>query len=708
MDVLNKLMSGLKKSVVVDAQDAAFIAGNESIDSAIEPMIESKRSALIADITAAFESLALGEENVEFKPHQIAAAEAVALSAVDPLGTLNRIVKKGRSEVQAAGESVIVDTTRYMDDFIPDNKLTVGNEAFDGQDVSSSLFFSVVFNALTIEQDAVTSLFYPIVVIDNNKTGATVTAKVASIMSTVKRDVSGKPIELKKDSIIKNLNNTKLFTLDSNRLYPVLENDDDGRLLHPTDVAGITRQVEVFDGVTIETAPFKTEVEVDVLGSAQTDELINRGAMDQNDALTAHLNVETLYFEVKGKDADDNDVTEYHKREVQGLPAVFTLTPTGHNKDLQLDYKTKTIAWVGGKITQADGTPTKIADLANLTAGYTVKFKVNLKGDANTQTGSVEVFPLKTGLAEVLDASGNAIATDSDVYTKMAAIFNPAKVVGFDLEAYATNTNARFRGKMLTTDTYTTIYTVPVRAKLREVTAVFNDGDDGDVAGLLGQIQFNKQALTKVGLLELNSALTILENISYDTEDFGISSKLVSKASHRESVDLTTLVDGLTSSDREADIKAALKLKIRNTALALYTASGYNKTFEATRPGVKPTVIIGTDTNIGMYVSNFSDEIFNYVVATSNDNLMTGKLFLSFGNAGASRNKLADPLSFGVCFWSPETVISLQRQENGSIVQETISMPRYKHQTLMPILGLLEISGVEEVSGKLAQLNQAV
>ena len=707
MDVLNKLMSGLKKSVVVDAQDAAFIAGNEAIDSAIEPMIESKRSSLTADVTAAFESLALGEDTVEFKPHQIAAAEAVALSAVDPLGTLNRIVKKGRADIQAAGESVIVDTTRYMDDFIPDNKLTIGNEAFDGQDVSSSLFFSVVFNALTIEQDAVTSLFYPIVVIDSNKTGATVTAKVASIMSTVKRDVSGKPIELKKDSIIKNLNNTKLFTLDSNRLYPVLENDE-GRLLHPAGVTGITRQVEVFDGVTIETAPFKTEVEVDVLGSAQTDELINRGAMDQNDALTAHLNVETLYFEVKGKDADGNDITEYHKREIQGLPAVFTLTPTGHNKDLQLDYKTNTIAWVGGKIMQADGTPTQIADLANLTAGYTVKFKVNLKGDANTQSGSVEVFPVKTGLADVLDASGNAVATDSDVYTKMAAIFNPAKVVGFDLEAYATNTNARFRGKMLTTDTYTTIYTVPVRAKLREVTSVFNDGDDGDTAGLLGQIQFNKQALTKVGLLELNSALTILENISYDTDDFGISSKLVSKASHRESVDLANLVDGLTSSDREADIKAALKLKIRNTALALYTASGYNKTFEATRPGVKPTVIIGTDTNIGMYVSNFSDEIFNYVVATSKDNLMTGKLFLSFGNSGASRNKLADPLSFGVCFWSPETVISLQRQENGSIVQETISMPRYKHQTLMPILGLLEITGVEEVSGKLAQLNQAV
>ncbi|RLF28599.1 MAG: hypothetical protein DRN14_03885 [Thermoplasmata archaeon] len=709
MEILEHLLNGLKKSVVVSGSDTGYIAGTESIDEAIRPMVEGKRSALIADVTAAFESIALDEDiGTSFKPHQVAAASAVALAAVDPIGTLNKIVTKGRADVTAVGESIIVDTTSYMADFIPDNKLTVGNEAFDGQDLSASLFSSIVFNALTIEQDAVTNLFYPIVVMDSNKTGATVTAKVASIMSTVKRDISGKPIELKKESIIKNLNNTKLFTLDSNRLYPVLENDSDGRLLNPAGVSGVTRQVEVFDGVTIETAPYKTQVAVDVLGSAQTDELINRGAMDQNDSLTAHLNVEVLYFAVTGKDINDATITEYHKRIITGLPAIFTLTPTGHNKDLQLDYKTRSITWTGGKVFKADGTPTAIVDLLNLTAGYNVKVAVNLKGDANTQTGSVEVFPVKVAMDSVLDASGNAISIDSATYIKMADIFNITKVEGFDLEAFATNTNARFRGKMLTTDTYTTVYTVPVRAKLREVTAVFNNGSDGDTAGLLGQIQFNKQALTKVGLLELNTALTVLENVSADTEDYGISSRLVSKASHRESVDLTTIVDGLTSSDREADIKAALRLKIKNTALALYSTSGYNKTLEATRPGVKPTVIIGTDTNIGMYVSSFSDEIFNYEVATSNDVLMDGKLFLSFGSMGTNRNKLGDPLSFGVCFWSPETVISLQRQESGAVVQETISMPRYKHQTLMPILGLLEISGVEEVTGKIAQLNKGV
>ena len=710
MNVLENLFDSLRKTVTLDSDSAGFIAGNESIDSALEPVILGKRVSLQADVVAAVEALAIGDEPISFKPYQLEAAKAVALGAVDPIATINNFARKGRAAIDtvAGNEVIMVDTTSYTPDFIPDNKLTVGNEAFDGQDVSASLFFSVVFNTLTIEQDAVNSLFYPIVIMDSNKVGATVTSKVASIMTTVKRDTSGKPIELKKESIIKNLNNTKMFTLDSNRLYPVLENDSENRLLNPEGVNGLTRQVEVFEGVEITTAPFKTGVAFDVLGLAQTDELISRGAMDFTDALTAHVVVESLYFKLVGKNADDDEITEYHKRDIMGLPASFTYTPRGNSKDLQLDYKTTSIAWVGGKITKADGRPTEIKDLLDLPAGYTAKLAINLKGDANTQTGTAELFPVKIELAGVADAVGNPIDNTSDLYAKMNAIIGGAKNEGVDLEAYATNTNARFRGKMLTTDTFTYGYTVPVRTKLREITSVYNDGPDGDTAGLLAQIQFNKQALTKHGLLELNNALTVLENVAFDTMDFGISSELVNKASHREAVDLSTIVDGLTSSDREADIKAALKLKIRNIALKLYNNSGYNKSFEATRPGTKPTIIIGTDTNIGVYVSSYSDEVFNYEVATSNDNLMTGKLFMSFGSTSASKNKIADPLAFGVCWWSPETVISLQRQEAGTVVQETISMPRYKHQTLMPILGLLEVSGVEEVSGKLAQLNETV
>jgi len=430
--------------------------------------------------------------------------------------------------------------------------------------------------------------------------------------------------------------------------------------------------------------------------------------MDETDSLNGALSVEKLYFKVAGKDSGGNDVVEYHARDIKGLPAVFTYTPTGHNKSMQLDYKTESLAWIGGKITKADGTPTAIADLADLPAGYVAKLGINLKGDADAQYGTVELFPVKIELVGVLDAAGNELADTDAIYTKVKAILGAAALEGYDLEAYANNTNARFRGKLLTTDRYTHIYGVPIRAKLRELTAVFDDGDDGDTPGLIAQIQFNKQALSKYGLLELINTATILQNVSDDTEDYGISSKLVRKASVREALDLTTIVNSLKSSDREEDIKSALKLKVKNVAVSLYINSSYNKTFEALYPGVKPTVIIGIDTNIGRFLDSFEDEVFKYEVAVSNDVLMSGNMFISFGVMGPNRNKEANPLNFGVCFWSPETVIAFQRQDNGKLAQETISMPRFKHQTLLPILGLLEVSGVEEVSGNIPVNTKAV
>jgi len=697
---INDVLDKLRSSVKLDKDKAGLIAGTESVDQMMMPVVDEARSTLLADIDFALDSLSTGNEEIVFTDAQKEAAKKVALLAVDPLATLKKYTTKGREDIDVAGESMTIDTRNFMDEFIPDQELMAGIESFDGQDVSSSLFFSIVYNTLSIKQDAVSELFYPIVVIDPNKMGATVTAKITNIMQAVKRDVTGRPVDFKKQSIVKQLNNTELFTLDANRLYPVYSTDTADKLV---DEAGAKREVTVGDGIKITTAPIKAGTAVDLLGIAQNDELLSKGYMDETDALSGHLAIEALYFHVKGKDAGDNEITELHKKEITGLPAVFTYTPTGHHKDLQLDYKTDSLAWVGGNVTKADGTPTQIVDLANLPQGYTVKLRINLKGDSNTQTAKTLVNMFEMEMVGLLDANGNAVSETDELYTKVKAIFDATTFAGYDIEAFATNSNARFRGKLLTTDVYTTVYTIPVRTKVREVTAVFQNGDDGDVAGLIGQIEFNKRALSKFGLLELNNTAAVLENLSEDTEAYGISSKLVNKAFSRETVDLTTIVDSLKSGERVEDIKEALKLKIRNTAIDLYVRSNYNLAFETIYPNVKPTVIIGVDTNIGRFVESFEDEVFNYKVAVSNDTLINGKIFMSFGIMGANRNKVADPLNFGVCFWSPEVVLTLQRQENGTIKQESISMPRFKHQTLMPILGMLEVTGVEEVSGKLPQ-----
>lgn len=703
MNVISRIIGKLQETVNVEADYAGAIAGTEDVAASVMPVVESKRHELDASIEAALESLAIDKDSpIELEPHQIEIAKSVAKYALDPIGYLNQVSKNGRGEVEVAGESKTIDTAMFREDVYSDNDIAAAIEAFDSEKIGPSLFFSIVFNTLSIKQDPVAELFYPIVPIEPTQNGGTVKATIVNIMETVKRDISGKPTEIKKTSIVKELNNTELFTLDSNRIYPNKKNDEEDK--YTLRGPGVEREVEVQDGVKITTAPLKTNVEASILGISQTKELIANGLMDETDALSSHLAIDGLYFNIHGKDKDGNEIDETHKREIHGLPATFTYTPTGHNKDLQLDYKTDSFAWIGAKILKADGTKTNIKDLQDLPAGYTVKLRVNLKGDANAQSGNVVVYPVKMEMAGLKDASGNDVPETSDLYVKMKKIFDDvkSKVIGWDPDSYVTNSNARFRGKLLTTDTYTTIYTVPVRTKIREITPIFKNGDDSDQAGLIGQINWNRRALSKAGLMELNKTAVVLANLSEDTEAYGISNKLVKKTLITDTLDLTKIVDSLKSSERVDDIVSAIKLTIRNNATELYIRSNYNFAHEAdaTVSGTKPTVIVGVDTNIGRFLGDFSDELFNYKVSVSPDSLVHGKVFISFGVMGARRNKETHPLNFGVCFWSPEAMISLQRQEKGTIKQETMSMARYVHQTIMPILAVLEVTGVDEVSGK--------
>jgi len=712
MDAISAIVKSLKTNVVLDDSVKGVAAGLEARDTFVRQTSEEKIKALSASIESALNEVTLDNgissaasadaSNIKIDDAQVAAAKTVAMYAIDPEQTLKKFAQ-GRKQIEVGSEDRIVDTIKYTNNVLTDEEIRAGFEAFDGQVLDNSLYFSVAYNALALKQDPVAELFYPVIVIDPSYVGATVKAKITNIMQAVNRDVSGRPVNFKRESIIKKLNDTSLFTLDANRLFPVYDKDSGdkgGNLLVVKDVNGLIREVEVMDGVKIKTAPLASGKKIDILGISQNDVLLSSGYMDETDALYGSLSVEKLYFKVQGKDSDGNDVTDYMSLAIKGLPAAFTYTPTGSTKDIQLDYKTSSLALRAGNIVKVDGTPTDIADLANLPTGYTIKLAANIKGDGNVQDGYVAIYPVEFKLHSVLDASGNPLPEDDDTYKKVKNVIDTAKILGYDLEAYAANSNARFRGKLLTSNSYQYVYTVPVRTKIRELVPVFNTGDDGDTAGIVAQIDFTKRAMSKLGLSELINTATVLDNVSEDTEDFGISTKLVNKYFYKGSIDFTTLVNSIKSSDREADIEAALRLTIRNAAIDMYVKSNYNFAFESLFPGVKPTVIIGTDYNVGRFLKSFEDEIFRYVVKVSGDSLVAGKVFISFGIMGADRNKQPNMLNFGACFWSPEVVISLQRTEGGKAAQETIIMPRFKHQTLMPILTVFEVSGIEAVSGK--------
>ena len=690
----------ISENVTINDSHAGVIAGVESSNRAISDDSKAILANLEANVSTAISSYTLEHPDVEFGEHQIKAAVEAAKYATAPLETIENF--SNRSKVSEH----MFTTTLVPSNNLSDTAVKAGIEAFADVDVAASMYFSIAFQSLALKQDPVAELFYPIVVVDANKTGFTVEVSLSSILTPIKRDLSGKPIKNLKESLVKKLNDTSLFTLDANRLYPVVRTESADKLLNPAGVSGIVKTVTVGDGYEVQTAPIKANVEVDLLDLSQTDELVAKGIMDETDMLNTHLSIEKLYFELTGKDSDGNDVTEYFERNIKGLPAVFTHTNVGSKYDLELTYNTESIAFVGGNIIKTDGNNTAIDDLTNLAPGHYVKIAIRLKGDANVETGNFVVNPTKVEMVGIYDAAGNPIDESSTEYTKVAAVFNNIKLVGILPEAYAENDNARFNARTLATDTKVYAYKLQRRHIIREVTPVA--AKSGNATGE-AMVDFTRHSLSKNGLLELVTAASVIENIAIDAADFGMASDLYFRSSIKESIDVATIVDGVQSSTREDDIVSALKLKIKNIARKLYVDSNYSKVFNAvTKQQGKPTVIIGTDITIGTYINNFSDDMFNYVVARTDDSLITGTVYISFGVMGKERNLKPNILNFGVCGWSPEVVLATNRSSNGRVAYETLHMPVYRHQTILPILAVLSVSGIEAVSGKITALRTTV
>ena len=64
-----------------------------------------------------------------------------------------------------------------------------------------------------------------------------------------------------------------------------------------------------------------------------------------------------------------------------------------------------------------------------------------------------------------------------------------------------------------------------------------------------------------------------------------------------------------------------------------------------------------------------------------------------------------DPFSFGTFLWTSELMVSAQRTIGAATFQQHLVHPRYAHVINTPIIVVLNITGMEEVSGEATVLN---
>ena len=690
MDVIKKLVDKLDTTIghkQLPNTDALVATVEDNAPPHIREFVDRTKMEIESDIEQAFTTLATTEDNVKIDESQLIAAKKVSDIVVN-LGKYRHTLARGRKDIKSNVTNPVVPTGLTTIESYDNSDLIATIEEMKPTDLKRSIYFSIIYNAFALKQDPVIELFYPIVVVDSMVAQAAMQAKIFELLIAQKRDITGKATAIKKESLIKKLTDNDIFTIDSNRLYPVYRTESADSFV---DVEALKRTVEV-NGVKFTTAPLKVNKEIDILGISQTDELIASGYMDESDTLAEDVEVQSVVFKLTGKDANNNDVTEYHKVLLNGVPALFTPTFTDRATDIQLNYINDGVAFIGGRVN------TQIADLAGLPNGHYVRLKVNLKGDGNLETGKVAVYPVSVTFLGVYDENGIKLDETSDEYTKMKAIFDQAVIEGYELKAFAKNENVRFTGIMTSSEIYTYIYPIPVRSKFKSRVPV---AASEDKSVDMSQITLTRQAMNRHGFEALRRSAEILSNTPKDVETFGISSKLTDVYFRRITLDIKEIVSNIESSNKPNDVSEALKEYISLLALDMYVKSGYNLAIETLLPGVKPTVIIGLDAKVGKYLDNWSDSNFNYAVRTSSDPAIKDTIYMSFGFLDGSRNKEPNPLAFGVCFWSPEFVVSVQKSSGDAKVVETIYMPRFHHQEFLPILVVINITNAEELGKKL-------
>lgn len=710
-NISTALYDAIKANIPVDQiiggqRIADYALGAESFgDSVSYDNVKAKASEFENDVATAI-SAALVDNN-EFASEAYAngmkAATKIAGLAINPLKTAAKIASIGG---QKADGDVTIDANGGLD---PSEYGSFAAEMFDNQTISNSLYYSVNYNMQAARQDNFGKKFFPMIVMDPLQSGLTITMNIPSVVKDILRSASGKIQDFDLKPLLKNLYNSELWRAATNKVVPV-------RRAAGADanteffLAGVT-SVDSSTGEDINTAPLAFDKTVDLLGISQTDSQLAKGVQDRTDALDRMLKVSKVYAKL------DTDYIQLDCKFDQS--SAFMAKTNGQNKDMVLNYGS-TILSV--KIGETKNTAGAVATtLTAIGAGYTnfvIVFDTNITGNANTATGNVSLFANRFAIAAIFNASGVKLDTSDVGYVAIAAALADIALVGFDLEAYRTNSNFRTSGLTLTKQKINQVYIVPIISGTKvQLPSSYVAGEDGDGDMLADQVMADRIRMMNDQYYTIEEYASVLNNVyvnklPVDPVNLGVGASYVSPFFVTRNIDLSTAVDSLDSQSRFEDIKFAIGNYIRNDVYKALVESNYKAVSEALNPGKNIEVLVGTGTKLAGYLSGGVSPFnigadYSVVVCDSPNPVMDDVMYVSFGVVSDTLNEAVNPMHFGCCAWSPSLVADIVRQ-NGGQVREVQSNPRYRHIINLPILIKYTITDATNVLGRIGVDTHAI
>lgn len=662
--------------------------------------MESLNDSQVSALRQADEGLTMAIENISMAMNlhgdmtaaQMDAAKAAGILAGDHENFFRRSVEFN---------TVSTESMRVVPMAIEDALNTrMAIEAYDERENRNAAVYSIAYNMQAARQDEFGETWYPTITVTPDNVGFAITVRLMMVYNELTRSITGAVDNYNKKNIIRAIADPTILKNEQTRIVPVHRAQNADKFVSASDVAPFNMNLE---GEVIPTAPLACGVRIGLLGLSQTDALLANGMMDMTDSIDPAIVLSNVYVKIGA------DVIVFN---TQNVPLNnFNYSAQNNYRLMTLNFDT-TSPLISSKTKRVDG-----SDLVDLVAvknsNLMVRVALNLSGSVNIETGETVVYGNAAHVAVVQDAAGNQLDLGSGVAKDIVDLFASAKVIGYDLIAYRTNANRRQRGQLIDTTFQTQLYNVALRAPITAIHPVTADGqtDAADLQALIAatRVRTSNAAVTAlINAANLLSEYVDVRDVQGNGPDvLGVGRYFVRPTYHHEHIKMSEIVDSIQSHQRAADIQAALVSKIRDYAYRMYRDSEYKAAADALSGGMSaaPVVIIGTDPVIARYLTVTGDlrtlgGEFDVRIVSTLDNRVAGKIFVSFGVFDDQRNTAPNPLNFGNMAWSPELTVVMPISRSGQISKETAVQPRFLHVNNLPVLTVLTVEGIEDVTNK--------
>ena len=672
--------SDLSKTIGTDRIEAAQSAITHSIDSLEQHIRDTTANPLF-----------------KFTKAQVLAAESAALLAADPRSVLARKLSrpdtKGLIDV-AVGDAV---ETRLL-----------SAEAYDERVNNSAILYSMQYNAQAALQEEATETWWPTITVPNDNAAFTIEVKRWFVYDAIERQANGEVADWKRINIIRAARNPDLLNTNDTTGYPVFRTSSADQFWDKL-VAGnvVTQTIKPDRNRTLVTAPLRPGITRDILGLSQTDEMLNAGPMNQTDSLDTKFTLRTIYVEFT--DPADPTVKETYKFNTSVIPSSeYTYVLQGGYREMQLNFRTSDLMLDKNSKTHDNATPVLLAGLA--TTELMFRMETRASGNIDIQDGKEVLDPSASGVKPVScwNNTKQELPLNAAPAAAIAAILATGKIIGYDLTYYLANSNRRLFGQLMDSRSERQMYYIPLRSpvSIQHPAHVDPSVDAIDIQALLTHTRFRlvNEGIRKIH--ETYGALTQFASANDGSIDppnvLGVGRFYVKPVRKYLPLDVTATVMNLTSEDARANIQAVIVNHIRQMGIEMFIESEYGPANSAMHGGVAPMpeLIVLCPPDIEQYVTvpgelrTMGGSPIPIRVVSHIDQTLSGRIYMTFGQFGANRNTEVVPLNSGNLFWSSELVLSGTINRQGATSRETMVQPRYFFLSHLPVMGLIEVTGI--------------